>query len=87
MCCLGAITRRWALQTRYTLRRNTASINNERFNLIIMQHTKQIIGRVRRASATETVDLGSILRRVESKTIKIGFHSFLAGCSVLKRTV
>jgi len=26
LCCLGAMTRRWALPTRYTLRRNTESI-------------------------------------------------------------
>jgi len=26
LCCLGAMTRRWAPQTHYTLRRNTASI-------------------------------------------------------------
>jgi len=26
LCCLGAMTRRWAPQTRYTLRRNTTSI-------------------------------------------------------------
>jgi len=26
LCCLGAMTQKWAPQTRYTLRRNTASI-------------------------------------------------------------
>ena len=31
LCCPGATTRRWAPQTRYTLRRTTASIN-ERFD-------------------------------------------------------
>ena len=34
LCCPGAMTRRWAPQTRYTLRRTTASIN-ERFDLIL----------------------------------------------------
>ena len=33
---------------------------------------------VDRASATETVDSGSIPGRVKPKTIKIGIHSFLA---------
>ena len=37
-----------------------------------------ISGRVDRASATETVDLGSIPSRVKPKTIKIGIHSFPA---------
>ena len=37
-----------------------------------------ISGRVDRASATETVDLGSIPGRVKPKTIKIGIHSFPA---------
>ena len=35
-----------------------------------------ISGRVDRASATETVDSGSILGRVKPKTVKIGIHSF-----------
>ena len=35
-----------------------------------------ISGRVDRASATETVDSGSIPGRVIPKTIKIGIHSF-----------
>ena len=39
---------------------------------------KPISGRVDRASATETVDLGSIPGRVKPKTIKIGIHSFPA---------
>ena len=38
----------------------------------------RISGRVDRASATEAVDLGSILGRVKPKTIKIGIHSFPA---------
>ena len=33
-------------------------------------------GRVNRASATKTVDSGSILGRVKPKTIKIGIYSF-----------
>ena len=37
-----------------------------------------ISGRVGRASATETVDTGSIPGRVNPKTIKIGIHSFPA---------
>ena len=37
-----------------------------------------ISGRVDRASATETVDSGSIPGRVKPKTIKIGIHSFTA---------
>ena len=39
---------------------------------------KPISGRVDRASATETVDLGSIPSRVKLKTAKIGIHSFPA---------
>ena len=35
-------------------------------------------GRVDRASATDTVDSGSIPGRVKPKTIKIGIHSFPA---------
>ena len=37
-----------------------------------------ISGRVDRASATETVDLGSIPGRIKPKNIKIGIHSFPA---------
>ena len=37
-----------------------------------------VTGRVDRAPAAETVDCGSILRRVKPKTIKLGIHSFLA---------
>ena len=36
------------------------------------------VDRVDRASATETVDSGSIPGRVKPKTIKIGIHSFPA---------
>ena len=39
---------------------------------------RPISGRVDRASATETVDSGSIPGRVKPKTIKIGIHSFPA---------
>ena len=46
-----------------------------------------ISGRVDKASATETVDSGSIPDRVKLKTIKIGIHSFPAGRSAIKRTV
>ena len=37
-----------------------------------------VTGRVDRAPAAETVDYGSILRRVKPKTMKLGIHSFLA---------
>ena len=40
--------------------------------------TEPIGGRVDRASATETVDSGSIPGRVIPKTLKIGIHSFPA---------
>ena len=40
--------------------------------------TEPISGRVDRASATETVDLGSIPGRVKPKSTKIGIHSFPA---------
>ena len=46
-----------------------------------------ISGRVYRASAFETVDLGSIHGRVKPKTIKIGIHSFPVWLSALKGTV
>ena len=46
-----------------------------------------ISGRVDTASATETVDLGSIPGRVKPKTIKIGIHSFPAWRSAIKGTV
>ena len=45
---------------------------------IVIQSTKPISGRVNRASATETVDTGSIPGRVKPTTIKIGIHSFPA---------
>ena len=48
---------------------------------------RPISGRVDRASATETVDSGSIPGRVKPKTIKIGIHSFPAWRSALKGTV
>ena len=41
-------------------------------------NSKPISGRVDRASATETVDLGSIPGRAKPKTIKIVIHSFPA---------
>ena len=37
---------------------------------------KLINGQVDRASATETIDFGSISDQVKPKTIKIGIHSF-----------
>ena len=46
-----------------------------------------ISGRVDRASATGTVDSGSIPGRVIPKTIKIGIHSFPAWRSAIKGTV
>ena len=42
------------------------------------QINQPISGRVDRASATETVDSGSIPGRVIPKTIKTGIHSFPA---------
>ena len=45
------------------------------FFVVVVQ---PISGRVDRASAIETVDLGSIPGRVIPKTIKIGIHSFPA---------
>ena len=44
-------------------------------------------GRVNRASASKTVDSGSIPGRVKPKTRKIGIRSFPAGSSALKGTV
>ena len=44
----------------------------------IQKHKIPISGRVDRASATGTVDSGSIPGRVKPKTIKIGIHSFPA---------
>ena len=46
--------------------------------LMIPIKLKPIGGRVDRASATDTVDSGSIPGRVKPKTIKIGIHSFPA---------
>ena len=43
-----------------------------------IQTDKPISGRVDRASATETIDSGSIPGRVKPKTIKIVIHSFPA---------
>ena len=42
-------------------------------------------GRVDKASATETIDLGLIPGRVKLKTIKIGTNSFPAWRSAIKR--
>ena len=59
-------------------------VGGPRVKLIIITPTKKvqnsakISGRVDRASATETIDLGSIHSRVKPKTIKIGIHSFPA---------
>ena len=47
----------------------------------------RISGRVDRASATETVDSGSILGWVKSKTTKIDNHSFPAWRSKIKGSV
>ena len=46
-----------------------------------------ISGRVDRASATKTVDLGLIPSQVKQKTKKIGVYSFSICLSVLLRTV
>ena len=45
---------------------------------VLLANGALISGRVDRASATETVDSGSIPGRVKPKTIKIGIHSFPA---------
>ena len=46
-----------------------------------------ISGRVDRASATETVDFGSIPELVKPKTLKIGIHSFPAWHFAIKGAV
>ena len=48
--------------------------------------TVTISGRVNKASATETVDSGSIPDRGKLKTMEIGIHSFPAGRSAIKGT-
>ena len=48
--------------------------------------SQPISGRVDRASASETVDLGSIPGQIKPKTIKIGIHSCPAWCSAIKET-
>ena len=47
-------------------------------------HNKSISGRVDKASATETVDSGSIPRRVKPKTIKLAFTASLLDVQQLK---
>ena len=56
------------------------SVPNQHAKRKIKQHRaiQPISGRVDRASATETVDSGSIPGRVKPKTIQIGIHSFSA---------
>ena len=53
----------------------------------ISKNLKLINGWVDRASATESVDSGSIPGRVKPKTTKIGIHSFPAWRSAIKGTV
>ena len=53
---------------------NTLKIVVE-LSLLLYNH---VIGRVDRASTTETIDSGSIPGGVKPKTIKIGIHSFPA---------
>ena len=48
---------------------------------------QNLSGRVDRASATETIDSGSITGRVKLKTIKTGIHSFPAWRSATKGAV
>ena len=56
-----------------------AAVENDSSETIGVCYIVQpISGRVDRASATETVDSGSIPGRVIPKTIKIGIHSFPA---------
>ena len=52
-----------------------------------MQPPYRTVGRADTASATETVDLGSIPGRVKPKTIKTGIHSFPGWRSAIKGTV
>ena len=46
--------------------------------VVVQVSFKPISGRMDRASATETDNLGSIPGRVKPKTIKLGIHSFPA---------
>ena len=55
-----------------------SAITRKQFERIRTRLDWSISGRVDRASATKTVDLGSIPGRVKPKTIKIGIHSFPA---------
>ena len=55
----------------------TKSKNYKKYRKFIIQ-VQSISGRVDRASATETVDSGSIPSRIKPKTIKICIHSFPA---------
>ena len=69
----------------------TASFSNKAFLSAHLNYLP-ISGQVDRASATETVHSGSIIGRVELKTIKIGILSFQKGsvrpppCVVDRRT-
>ena len=51
------------------------------------KYFKAISSRVDGASASKTVDLGSILGRVKPKARKISIHVFPAGRSALKETL
>ena len=64
-----------------------SAITRKQFERIRTRLDWSISGRVDRASATETVDLGSIPGRVKPKTIKIGIHSFPAWRSAITGTV
>ena len=57
---------------------------NCKIHNVVESRGQPISGRVDRASATETVDLGLIPGRVKPKTIKIGIHSFLLDVQQLK---
>ena len=60
------------------------SCTRKHFPNEVSQINRSISSRVDRASATETVDSGSITGRVKLKTIKIDIQSFPAWRSALK---
>ena len=62
-------------------------LNNINYFFFSVMHHLPISGRVDKASTAETVDSGSIYSSVQSKTIKVGIHSFLAWRSSVKRMV
>ena len=59
LCCLGAMTPRWVPRTRYTLRRDAASIMKDLilFNLILCRHHSDELYRFNDASYCASQDL------------------------------